>query len=501
MSDELHRLALTVLQPGFEGLTPPDWVRRHLADGLGAVGLFGRNIRTPEQVAALTAALRKEKDDVLVAIDEEGGDVTRLEVNEGSSWPGNLALGTVDDVGLTRAVATGLGRDLARCGVDFNWAPDADVNSNQDNPVIGVRSFGSDPHLVARHTVAYVEGLQSTGVVACVKHFPGHGDTSVDSHLGLPRVDASRELLAERELVPFRAAIAAGAKAVMSAHMVLPAYDAEYPATLSRAILTGLLREELGFQGLIVTDGIEMGAIADTYGVADGSVRALAAGADAVCIGGGLCDEATLLMIRDAIVTAVREGRLSAERLADAAARVAALASWTRAAAAAGSGAPGPDGGLAAPGDHAPGLDAARRAVRVEGVLRPVESAAHVLELTSQANIAVGDATPWGVGAYLAEALPGTTVARAGVTTFGLVDTQLAAAAGRPFVVVVRDLHRNVAAADLLAGLVAARPDTVVVEMGLPYGDAQGLTRISTHGAARVCGIAAAETLTGRTLR
>ncbi|NUU26207.1 MAG: glycoside hydrolase family 3 protein, partial [Streptomycetaceae bacterium] len=274
-SAELNRLALTVLQAGFPGLTPPDWLRRALGDGLGAVGLFGRNVHGSEQVSTLTAALRKEKDDVLVAIDEEGGDVTRLEVRHGSSWPGNLALGTVDDTDLTRRVAAGLGRDLARCGVNFDWAPDADVNSNADNPVIGVRSFGADAGLVARHTRAYVEGLQGTGVAACVKHFPGHGDTAVDSHLGLPRVDASRELLAERELVPFQAAIEAGAKAVMSAHIVLPAYDPEHPATLSRAILTGLLRDELGYQGLIVTDGIEMGAIADTYGIADGTVRAL----------------------------------------------------------------------------------------------------------------------------------------------------------------------------------------------------------------------------------
>ncbi|MDI2128078.1 glycoside hydrolase family 3 protein [Yinghuangia seranimata] len=489
-SHELNRLALTVLQPGFEGLTPPDWLRRHLGDGLGAVGLFGRNIHAPEQLAGLTAALRKEKEDVLVAIDEEGGDVTRLEVGTGSSWPGNLALGTVDDPALTRAVAGGLGRDLARCGVNFNWAPDADVNSNPDNPVIGVRSFGADPDLVARHTRAYVEGLQATGVAACVKHFPGHGDTAVDSHLGLPRVDASRELLATRELVPFRAAIEAGAKAVMSAHIVLPAYDDEHPATLSRTILTGLLREELGYDGLIVTDGIEMGAIADTYGIADGTVRALAAGADAVCVGGGLCDEATVVLLRDAIVDAVRTGRLPEERLADAARRVGELAAWARSVAEyGGSG-----------GDHAAGLDAARRAVRVTGDLHPFTRPAHVLELASQANIAVGDRTPWGVGAYLARLLPGTTVARASVTTFGLVDTQLAAAAGRPLAVVVRDLHRNVRAADLLAGILAARPDAVVVEMGLPYGDTQGVTRVATHGAARVCGIAAAEALTGRTL-
>ncbi|MGR7001182.1 glycoside hydrolase family 3 N-terminal domain-containing protein [Yinghuangia aomiensis] len=149
-------------------------------------------MHSADQVAALTAALRKEKEEHPRR--RRRGRRTTSPASKSApagSWPGNLALGVVDDPGLTRDVATGLGRDLARCGITFNWGPDADVNSNADNPVIGVRSFGADPELVARHTVAYVEGLQATGVAACVKHFPGHGDTAVDSHLGLPRVDAT----------------------------------------------------------------------------------------------------------------------------------------------------------------------------------------------------------------------------------------------------------------------------------------------------------------------
>ncbi len=160
-TDTLTRDALAVLQPGFTGTTAPDWLLRRVGEGLSSVGLFGRNITSPEQLSALTARLRAERDDVLVAIDEEGGDVTRLEVTHGSSFPGNLALGSVDDVHLTRAVAQELGRRLAECGVNLNWAPSADVNSNPANPVIGVRSFGADPRLAARHTAAYVEGLQA----------------------------------------------------------------------------------------------------------------------------------------------------------------------------------------------------------------------------------------------------------------------------------------------------------------------------------------------------
>ncbi len=327
-TDTLTRDALTVLQPGFPGTTAPDWLLRRLGEGLASVGLFGRNIASPEQLSSLTAQLRSERDDVLVAIDEEGGDVTRLEARTGSSFPGNHALGAVDDVDLTRAVAHELGRRLAECGVNLNWAPSADVNSNPSNPVIGVRSFGADPDLVARHTAAYVTGLQAAGVAACTKHFPGHGDTAVDSHHALPRIDADLSVLEQRELLPFRAAIAAGSRAVMSAHILVPTLDPDHPATLSLRILTDLLRGLLGYDGLIVTDGMEMQAIAATYGIERGSVLAIAAGADAICVGGGLADDETVRRLRDALVGAVRSGELPEERLAEAAERVRGLARW-----------------------------------------------------------------------------------------------------------------------------------------------------------------------------
>ncbi|THA24582.1 glycoside hydrolase family 3 protein [Streptomyces sp. RKND-216] len=525
------RDALAVLQPGFAGTTAPNWLLRQLREGLGSVGLFGRNISSPDQLAALTAELREIRPDVLVAIDEEGGDVTRLEARAGSSFPGNLALGAVDDPGLTRAVARELGRRLAACGVNLNWAPSADVNSNPDNPVIGVRSFGDDPHLVARHTVAYVEGLQSAGVAACVKHFPGHGDTAVDSHHALPRIDADLGTLRTRELVPFRAAVAAGSKCVMSAHILLPALDAALPGTLSPAALTGLLRAPvdrggLGHQGLIVTDGMEMEAISASFGIERGSVLALAAGADAICVGGGLADEDTVLRLRDALLRAVRDGDLPLDRLADAAARVRALARWTageRGAAgerAAGSGVPGAvrtprahgaqEGSTSGPAptsahDEGVGLLAARRALRVTGLAdhRPLTEPPFVAALTPVANFAVGSETPWGLAAELARLLPGTTTATYGrdrIDHWGL-DAALAevlgAAANRRIVAVVRDVHRHAWMAGVLDALLAARPDTVVVEMGVPQAPPAGALHIATHGAARVCARAAAEVLTG----
>ncbi|MER5395281.1 glycoside hydrolase family 3 protein [Streptomyces sp. NPDC002599] len=560
-TDTLTRDALTVLQPGFTGTTAPDWLLRRLGEGLASVGLFGRNIASPEQLAALTAQLRVERDDVLVAIDEEGGDVTRLEVRTGSSFPGNHALGAVDDVALTEEVALELGRRLAACGVNLNWAPSADVNSNPANPVIGVRSFGADTGLVARHTAAYVRGLQAAGVAACTKHFPGHGDTAVDSHHALPRIDADLSVLQSRELVPFRAAIAAGSRAVMSAHILVPALDPDRPATLSRRILTGLLREELGYEGLIVTDGMEMQAIAATYGIERGSVLAIAAGADAICVGGGLADDDTVRRLRDALVSAVRSGELPEERLADAANRVRALAEWTAAAVAArkaspaafgpaagsptnglnssngsnssggtggasgtggvngtggtdvtsrangtagtgGTGSPDGTGGSDGAGGGTPrtadvGLVAARRALTVtrSASYTPLTEAPFVAALTPVANIAVGDETPWGVAAELARLLPGTETGS--FTGEDAGSSALAAAAGRPLVAVVRDEHRHPWMAAALDTLLASRPDTVVVEMGVPQSAPRGALHIATHGAARVCGRAAAEVIAG----
>ncbi|WP_322899832.1 glycoside hydrolase family 3 protein, partial [Actinacidiphila rubida] len=333
------------------------------------------------------------------------------------------------------AVAAELGRRLAECGVNFDWAPSADVNSDPGNPVIGVRSFGADPELVARNTAAYVEGLQSAGVAACVKHFPGHGDTAVDSHHAMPRIDVDLATLHARELVPFRAALAAGTKAVMSAHILVPALDAELPGTLSPSVLTGLLRAPaaqggLGYDGLIVTDGIEMQAVAATYGIERGTVMAIAAGADAICVGGGLCDEETVTALRDAIVDAVRDGSLPAERLADAAERVRRLAAWTQEHQGVAAGiAPGSD----------VGLEAARRALRITrtNAFTPLEAAPYVAAFTPVANIAVGDVTPWGVAAELARLFPGT---QTGTFRTPEADDLLTAAGDRRIVAVVRDV-------------------------------------------------------------
>jgi len=236
--------------------------------------LFARNVEGPEQVRELNrelAGLVDPHDPALLTVDQEGGRVARVR-DPATEFPPMLALGQGDDVGLTEEVGHTMGVELRAMGFHVNFAPVADVNSNPDNPVIGDRSFGDDPDRVARHVVAYAKGLQRAGVVACAKHFPGHGDTGVDSHLALPVVDRPLDSLRATELPPFAAAVAAGIGTVMSSHVMFPALDATWPATLSPTILPTLLRDELGFDGVVFSDDMEMKAVAGRWPV-DAQVR------------------------------------------------------------------------------------------------------------------------------------------------------------------------------------------------------------------------------------
>ncbi|GGP10354.1 glycoside hydrolase family 3 protein [Nonomuraea glycinis] len=491
MTADLYRLAMAVLQPGYAGTSVPDWMRKALGQGLGGVVLFARNAPS----AQVVQQIRAENPAAVVAVDEEGGVVTRFEVASGSSFPGNRALGVVDDVALTERVARQIGRMLARADVTLDYAPAADVNANPANPVIGVRSFGPTADLVARHTVAYVNGIQGAGVAACAKHFPGHGDTVTDSHLELPTVHASRDTLFARDLPPFQAAIAAGVRSVMCGHLLVPALDPDSPATLSRTILTELLRGELGFDGMLVTDAIEMRAVAARFTPGEITARALAAGVDAVCV--GLTTEQSLYEIRDAIVAAVRSGSLSEERLVEAGARVHALASWygeQAALRAADSDADDTDAHV--------GLDAARAALTVTGSATLTRGPL-VVEVNTRLSQAVDPGTPAGVTAALTALLPDT--ARVQLEPGGplpRLGPGLAAGAGlgsgaaqRPVVLVVHDAARHPWVQDRVAQAVRERPDVIIVDTGIPDVPS-GAAHLATHGISRVSAQAVAEWLT-----
>ncbi|MEQ0560076.1 glycoside hydrolase family 3 N-terminal domain-containing protein [Amycolatopsis sp. NEAU-NG30] len=474
-----EKLAEAVLLPGFAGTTAPGWLRRRVAEGLGGVVLFGRNVVDDEQVAALTAQLRGERDGVVVGIDEEGGDVTRLDVNTGSFVPGPLALGAAGDPELTTAVAAALGERLAACGVTVNLAPCADLTLAAEDPIIGVRAFGSDPAQASPHVAAYVTGLQKYGVAACAKHFPGHGAATEDSHVALPVLPRSLAELRAIELVPFAAAIAAGVRSVMSGHLVVPAWGDE-PATLNRTALTDVLRGELGFTGTVITDALEMGAVSGAYGRHDGlgrsAVRALAAGADALCLGGAAFEPGHLDACVAAIVAAVEAGELPLERLADAAARTAAL---------------GTDPAPAIPGpvDRKLGLEAARQALRVRGEPR-LDGPPLVVDVQTEPTIAAGP-MPWGLGAHLTALVPGT---RTMTAVPGDAEAVLEAAQGfRSVVVVTREAHRHPGVRALLTAL--STVDYIRVETGVPGPADEGGPRIDTFGGSWVSLRAAAEYL------
>jgi beta-N-acetylhexosaminidase len=474
----VEALALRCVLPGFAGTRAPDWVLRRAAQGLGGVILFARNVETPTQVGDLTAELHAARPEMLIAIDEEGGDVTRLEARVGSSYPGNLALGIADDPSLTREVAAAIGCELAALGIDLNLAPVADVSTNPMNPIIGVRSFGSDAGAVARHTAAYVDGMQEAGVAACAKHFPGHGDTSIDSHLELPVVGEDPHA---RALGPFASAIASDVQAVMSAHVVAPSID-QAPATLSRRVMTGVLRDELGFRGLAVTDGLEMHGVSQGLGVAEGAVRAMIAGCDALCIGGELAGEDVVNEIVAGVAMAVERGRLQESRLREAASRLDAISAWRSARLRKRN-----------PRRTEVGLLAARRGIRSDGQVRvDVESA--VARFAATASIAAGD-VPWGVAAPLAARGVRVTAVEVDAAEHDLA-MLLDQSARRSLVLVVRDLHRRPKQAGMIEALLARRPEAVLVEMGVPICRPPNVTAyIATHGSARVCGEAAAELL------
>ncbi|MCP1309568.1 beta-N-acetylhexosaminidase [Paenibacillus tyrfis] len=307
-----------LIQAGFHSLEPDEHILELIERRrIGGVILFARNVQDPAQVAALTgklqeAAQRAGTAPLWISIDQEGGMVARI--TEGVAlMPGAMAIAAGGSVEAAYEAALVAGRELRALGVNMNFAPDLDINNNPANPVIGVRSFGEAPEAVAEYGAAAIRGFQDAGVSATAKHFPGHGDTATDSHLDLPTIPHSRERIEAVELVPFRRAVAAGVDAVMSSHIVFPAFEPErLPATLSRRVLTGLLREELGFAGVIVTDCMEMQAIAAHYGTVQAAVMAVEAGADIVLISHSReLQEGAL----DALLEAVRSGRISEERL------------------------------------------------------------------------------------------------------------------------------------------------------------------------------------------
>lgn len=304
---------------GFHGTTPGDDLMRLLSRGVGGVVLFARNIESPAQAAAMIARVKARAGRPLpVAIDHEGGRVMRVK-SPFTQTPPMRVLGKIGDEALVRDVGRVFARELRAVGFDMDFAPVLDVDTNAANPVIAARSFGDDPALVARMGLALTQGLQSEGIAACAKHFPGHGDTAEDSHTDLPRLKHDDERLRRIELAPFQAVCKAGVAGVMVSHVIYETWDNQFPASMSGPIIGGLLRREMQYNGLVISDDLEMKAIAGHYGVNRAVVAAALAETDIL-----LCCHSAQVM-HDAIDTltdAARKDNVLADRIARANQRI-----------------------------------------------------------------------------------------------------------------------------------------------------------------------------------
>jgi beta-N-acetylhexosaminidase len=294
---------------------------------LGGVTLFKRNIEAPEQVAELSHDLQALASELplWVAVDQEGGRVARLRAPF-TEWPPMATLGRSGNDGLASRFAAALAAELKAVGITLDFAPVLDIHTNPKNPIIGDRALGEDAETVARLGAAVIRGLQENGVAACGKHFPGHGDTSVDSHQALPIIEHPPDRIRRVECVPFREAIRHDVAFMMTAHILVPSLDGQKPATLSSTIVDGMLRTELGFQGVILSDDLEMKAIADTYTVPEAAVQAIAAGCDGVLVCRHLPsdrshDVEVQASVLEALIHAVEDGRIPHQRAEDALAR------------------------------------------------------------------------------------------------------------------------------------------------------------------------------------
>lgn len=289
---------------------------------VGGLIFYKNNIASTSQIVTLQNEIRTANEGnklpLLLGVDQEGGRISRMP-NEVKNLPTSLAIGNVNSPDYSYEIGTLLGKEVKAFGFNLNFAPVLDVNSNPNNPVIGDRSFGDNPEIVSRLGIETMKGMMNENVIPVVKHFPGHGDTSVDSHLELPTVNKSLAELEELELIPFQAAVENGADVVMAAHILLPKIDPDYPTSMSKVVLTDMLRKQLGFNGVIITDDMTMGAIADNYSIAQAAVQSVKAGSDIILVAHG---DSNIAATIEALKAAVESGEIKEERINESVARI-----------------------------------------------------------------------------------------------------------------------------------------------------------------------------------
>lgn len=469
----LEEKAGQIMMVGFDGATFQPALRDAIRDlRLGGIIIFERNVESPQALTKLIAdaqatAAAIGSPALLAGIDQEGGTVARLREARGfTEFPSMMAVGATGEVASAAAVAAVVADELTALGINVNFAPVLDVNNNPLNPVIAQRSFGSDPQRVAAFGAAYIAALQSRGVLAVAKHFPGHGDTDTDSHSALPAVPHDRARLDAVELTPFRAAIAARVAGIMSAHVTFPAIDATQglPGTLSPKVMTGLLRGELGYDGLSFTDSLEMGALGTSgYPVPLAAATALKAGADVLLFNRGIDDQRKAHTL---ILDWVKRGDLPVSRLNEAVRRV------LRAKAGLATGVPTGETGSAE--NKAAARDIAGRSITV------VRDTPRLLPLAVGAPLLVIEAPEAaGLGAAMGADTVLPTPARPAPATVRSLATR-AAREGRAVLLATADIGKNPQQADLANALLDAGVPLIVVAVRSPY-DLMHIPRVQTY--------------------
>ena len=468
---DIDRLILSTFSPGFGGAVVPEWIKPWLENGLGSVTLFASNTPNFETASNLISEIRSYNPDVLIAIDEEGGDVTRLFVREGSRYPTPALLGQCDDEDLTFRSYSSMGAVLRSLGVDITYAPVADVVAYENNPIVGVRSFGMSSDVVNRHVLQAVQGLQSSGVSACVKHFPGHGAVLEDSHHDLPRIKLSKNDYERTHIEPFKNAIASGVSAVMIGHLIAECLDPNLPASLSSKILRDYLRSELGFKGLIVTDALDMGAIGGPTKIHESALNALTAGADLLCFSGMGDQSQFVINSFDWIQSAFNRGEISEDSFIDSSQRVGEI--------------------------RAKNLKGTKVEENIDykelisgfEVLGDVElssSAINLVEIGTKPTIAAGDVS-WGIHREL----------RSVGITCEIHASDAENLASKKLVVAFRDAYRDGPLLATLNRLNQRFPDAIFIDMGWPTREFEPRNLIRAYGSSAIVSQAVAARIKG----
>lgn len=465
------RTILSTFSPGFGGAVVPEWIKPWLDNGLGSVTLFASNTPNFEATATLISELRSYNSDVLVAIDEEGGDVTRLFVREGSRYPTPALLGQCDDEELTFQSYHSMGTVLRQLGIDITYAPVADVVAFENNPIVGVRSFGMSTDIVTRHVAQAIKGLQDAGIGACVKHFPGHGAVLEDSHHDLPRIKLSLADYETQHILPFKNAIDNGVAAVMIGHLIAEALDPEMPASLSPKVIGQYLRGTLGFKGLVVTDALDMGAIGGPTMIHDSGFKALLAGADLLCFS-GMGDQSQFVSSSfDYIKNALENDKLSLTELEESGQR---MAQWR-------SKIP-----VRISKDESINFKDLIAGFEITGSVELEPGAVNLVEIGTKPTIAAGDVS-WGMHREL----------RAVGIACDIHASDAESLATKRLVVAFRDAYRDAPLLATLRRLYERYPDAIFIDMGWPTREFSPTNLIRAFGSSAVISQAVAARIRG----